>query len=602
MTTLTELPHWDMSVVYPSLESEEFQGAVADVAHRISALEAEFDRFSIDLQAESHVDPETVRAFDAVIPMFNDLSERMMTVGAYINAFVSTDSRDTVAQAAASELRQQYVAINRLDTRLTAWIGSLDVDELIRQSKLAGQLGYMLRRARTEAAHLMPLPLEDLAGDLSLTGGSAWSRLYNDVASQLTATVSGPGGSRTEPIAAVRNMAFDEDRGLREAAYVAELAAWETVATPSAAALNSIKGETNTLCLRRDWPSALDMALFNNSIDRQTLDAMMTAARAAFPDFRRYLRAKARALRLERLAWFDLFAPVGRIERSWTFADAHEFLVEQFAGYSPKLSAFADRAFRERWIDAEPRAGKRGGAFCMALRGDESRVLTNYMPTYDGVSTLAHELGHAYHNFVKAPRMQLQRATPMTLAETASIFCETLIEHASLEGAGPLEQLAILEQSLQGACQVTVDITSRFIFEQTVFERRLQRELSIEEFNEIMLDAERQTYGDGLDQSALHPYMWVVKGHYYSSGRPFYNYPYMFGLLFGLGLYARYEQNPEEFRAGYDDLLSSTGMADAATLAAQFGIDIRDSGFWTSSLDVVRGNVARFEQSVEATS
>lgn len=596
MTVTLELPRWDMTVVYPSLQSEEFNQGCADLVRRIEALWHDVDRFHIDGRPDPTVDDETVRAFDVIMPAFNDLSEQLVTVGAYISAFVASDSRDAVAQAAQSELRQRLVEVSKLDTRLTAWIGSLDVEELVRRSDLASRLAYRLQRTHTEATHLMPLPVEDLAGELSLTGGSAWSRLYNDVTSQLVAEVETGDGSRPEPIAVVRNMAFDPDRAVRERAYRAEVAAWESVATPVAAALNSVKGETNTLGARRHWASALDLALFNNSIDRETLDAMMEAARAAFPDFRRYLQAKAHALGLERLAWFDLFAPLGRIERSWSFDEAHRFLVDRFAGYSTRLSEFVDRAFRECWIDAEPRAGKRGGAFCMALRGEESRVLTNYMPTYDGVSTLAHELGHAYHNYVKAPRLQLQRATPMTLAETASIFCETLIEHASLEGADTQEQIAILEQSLQGACQVVVDITSRFIFERTVFERRRQRELAIAELNQIMLEAQRQTYGDGLDQNTLHPYMWVAKGHYYSVDRPFYNFPYMFGLLFGLGLYARYERDPEGFRRGYDDLLSSTGMADAATLGERFGIDIRRPAFWTSSLDVVRGNIERFER------
>ena len=259
------------------------------------------------------------------------------------------------------------------------------------------------------------------------------------------------------------------------------------------------------------------------------------------------------------------------------------------------MSDFAARAFREQWIDAEPRDGKRDGAYCMPLRNDESRVFANFKPSFDGTSTLAHELGHGYHNMNLANRTMLQRSTPMTLAETASIFCETIIQQAALTRADAAEQLEILEAALQGSCQVVVDITSRFLFEQRVFEGRQQRELSVDELNALMLQAQRETYGDGLDEQLLHPYMWAMKPHYYSTGRSFYNFPYMFGLLFGLGLYARYQQDAEQFKASYDDLLSSTGLADAATLAARFGIDTRTPDFWRSSLDVVRGQVAQFE-------
>jgi pepF/M3 family oligoendopeptidase len=363
------------------------------------------------------------------------------------------------------------------------------------------------------------------------------------------------------------------------------------------AALNSIKGQVNTLSRRRGWDTPLDAALFNNHIDRETLEAMLHAARESFPTMRRYLRAKATAIGVPALAWYDLFAPLGSSDRVWAWDDAVGFIVDQFGTFSPKLRDFADRAFREQWIDAEPRPGKSDGAFCMPVNKGvlgESRILANFKPAFGGVSTLAHELGHGYHNLNLAGRTMLQRDTPMTLAETASIFCETIIREAGLKSGDAAEQLVILEASLQGSCQVVVDITSRFLFEQSVFEARQARELSAEELNALMLDAQGQTYGDGLDPNALHPYMWAVKGHYYSN-YSYYNYPYMFGQLFGLGLYARYEADPEGFKTSYDELLSATGLADAATLANRFGIDIRQPDFWRASLDIIGADVARFE-------
>jgi pepF/M3 family oligoendopeptidase len=442
---------------------------------------------------------------------------------------------------------------------------------------------------------------EALATELNLTGGSAWSRLHSDSTSQLTVPVELAEGTRELPMSAVRNLAYDANRDVRRRGYEAELAGWARAAVPLAAALNSIKGQVNTLSRHRGWESPLDEAIFDASIDRQTLDAMMTAAHESFPDFRRYLRAKARALGIERLAWYDIFAPVGGSGKAWTFDDAREFVIEQFGAYSQRLSDFAARAFGERWIDAEPRPGKVDGAFCMSLRNDESRVLSNFKPGYPGMSTLAHELGHGYHNMCLSPRTMLQRGTPMTLAETASIFCETIVRTAALRQTNKEGQIEILEASLQDSCQVVVDITSRFLFERGVFERRLQRELSIEELNALMLQTQRDTYGDGLDEAALHPYMWAVKSHYYSTGRSFYNFPYMFGLLFGLGLYARYQKDAEGFKASYDDLLSSTGLADAATLAARFDIDIHTPDFWRASLDIVRADIDRFEALVAPT-
>jgi oligoendopeptidase F len=596
MTTVTNLPHWDMSVVYPSMESQEFQVGFAAVTQAIKDLAQLFDACHIEKQERLAIDNETIKNFETVLQRYNEVWAESKTLNTYISCFVNTNTLDTLAQARMSELQQANVILSQLGTRFTAWIGSLDVETLIADSHSAKTHSFMLRKAKMRAAHLMPPAEENLAAELNLSGGTAWEKLHDDMTSQLVVALEQE-GERTElPMSMVRNLAHESDRETRRRAYEAELAGWQRVAVPLAAAMNSIKGQVNVVSKRRGWETPLDASLLDNNIDRQTLDAMMTAARESFPDFRRYLHAKAHALGLSRLAWYDLFAPVGGEGRVWTFNEATSFIVEQFGAYSQRLSDFAARAFREQWIDAEPRAGKVDGAYCTWLRKDESRVFANFKAAFGGVSTLAHELGHAYHNLNLAHRTVLQRLTPMALAETASIFCETIISHAALRNASQQEQIAILEESLQNSCQVVVDITSRFLFEQRVFEQRRQRELSVDELNALMLEAQRETYGDGLDENALHPYMWAMKPHYYSSDRSFYNYPYMFGLLFGLGLYARYTQEPEKFKQGYDALLSSTGLADAATLAGQFGIDIRAVDFWRSSFDILRENIARFEE------
>lgn len=593
MSQAATLPHWDVSDVFPGLESPELRGAWDAYVARLGALEQQLQAQEAAAQS-GPLDDERTAQIEQALGAFNTAAQEAQTLRSYIYAFTSVNSRDAAAMALQSELQPQLARLQLLSTRLSAWLGTLDVEELIRRSELARTHAFALRKARQQADHLMSPDQEALASDLQLTGATAWHRLYESFTSQLLVPVELDGQTQDLPMPAVRNLAFSPSREARQRGYAAELDAWRRAATPIAAALNSIKGETLTLARRRGWASPLDLGLFNNNIDRATLDAMMQAARESFPDFRRYLQAKARALGLPALAWYDMFAPVGSGSEDWPYERGVSFILEQFGSFAPRLRGLADRAFSTDWVDAEPRPGKQGGAFCMSLRPGESRILTNYQPTFGAVSTLAHELGHAYHNLNLAERTPLQRSTPMTLAETASTFCETIIVQAALRSVPPQEQLQILEASLQDACQVVVDITSRFLFEQAVFERRQQRELSADELCALMLDAQRQTYGDGLDQSQLHPYMWAAKSHYY--GALFYNYPYMFGLLFGLGLYTRYQQDPQAFTAGYDDLLASTGLDDAATLAARFGIDTRSPDFWRSSLDVIRGNIARFEE------
>jgi pepF/M3 family oligoendopeptidase len=586
-----------MTVIYPSMDSKEFANGFSNVVRDINNLAKLFDDQHIMKQTNATaLNQDSIQAFETVIERYNAVLESTETLSVYIMCFVSTNSYDTLAQAKLSELQQSMLILSQLGTRLTAWIGSLDVEALIERSTIAGEYAFMLRKAKTRAAHLMTQAEENLASELNLSAGTAWEKLHGDVTSQLIVSLELSGQTQELPMSMVRNLAFDPDREVRRRAYEAEIEGWKRVALPLAAAINSIKGEVNVLARRRGWESPLEASLFDNNIDRKTLDAMLTAAYESFPDFRRYLHAKAQVLGLPRLTWYDMFAPVSNDEKVWEYDDATTFIIEQFGTFSPRLSNFAARAFREHWIDAEPREGKVDGAYCTPLRKDESRVFANYKASFDGVSTLAHELGHGYHNLNLAQRTMLQRSTPMTLAETASIFCETIIRTAALQNAGRQEQIAILEASLQGACQVVIDITSRFLFEQRVFGQRTQRELSIDELNNLMLEAQRETYGDGLDEKALHPYMWAMKPHYYSSRLSFYNYPYMFGLLFGLGLYARYKEDSKKFRTGYDGLLSHTGLADAATLAQQFGINIRTIDFWRASFDIVRQDIELFEE------
>src|SRR5437660_1187618 len=456
MSTKT-LPHWDMTVVYPGLDSPEFDQGFASFTQHVGDLVRLFDECAIQAGPVSTLTDATVEAFEEITTRLNAILEEMTLLNVYLTCFVTTNTQDTLAQARYSEFQQQSVKLSLLGIRYAAWIGSLDVEALKARSALAREHSYMIEKASIQARHLMSPLEEDLASELELSSGAAWEKLHGDVTSQLIVPLELKGEHRELPMSMVRNLAYDPDRETRRIAYEAELEGWKKAAVPLAAALNSLKGQVNTLARRRGWDSPLDASLFHANIDRKTLEAMLTAARESFPDFRRYMHAKARLLGVEKLAWYDIGAPVGKEQKVWDYAEATAFIVEKFGSYAQKLSDFAARAFRENWIDAEPRAGKVDGAYCTPLRKDESRVFANFKPSFNGVSTLAHELGHGYHNLTLAGRTALQKETPMTLAETASIFCETIITHAALARADKEEQIAILESSLQNSCQVVMD-------------------------------------------------------------------------------------------------------------------------------------------------
>ena len=580
-------PRWHTDDLYPGLDSPQYTAAISSIAAQVSALGDLFDRLEVRKNAQVQ---NVTAVFEEATQALNALLQNLAPVRAYAQAFVATDSRDDLAQARASELSTLTQPLGDLSTRYSAWLGGLDLEALKADSQLARAHSYTLERAQHASRHQMSPAEEALASELSSSSNEGWHKLYGNLCSLLMGEVAG----KIMPVTAIRNLAGDPSSSVRAEAYAAELRLWQQAEVPLSAAMNGVKGRVNVLNARRGYQDAVEATLMGNSIDRATLAAMQRAVVASFPDFRRYFAAKARLLGHEsgKLPWSDLFAPVGEAGREWTYPEAKRFVEQSFRGYSDRLGDFAARAFAENWLDVPARAGKRGGAFCMGWRSGESRILLNHAPSLDSTSTLAHELGHGYHNLCLGERTPLQKQTPMTLAETASIFCETVVQQQALSTATGAERLYVLETQLMGQAQVVVDIHSRFLFESAVFEAREKRDLSPAELSGLMQQAQRDTYGDAL--SSWHPHMWAVKSHYYGSS--FYNYPYTFGLLFGLGLYARYRADPDAFRAQYDDLLSKTGMGDAATLAQGFGIDTRTDAFWVSSLDVIRESIAEYEE------
>ncbi|MFZ9852369.1 MAG: M3 family oligoendopeptidase [Ilumatobacteraceae bacterium] len=591
--TDTSLPTWSVTDVHESLSSRSFVDAMERIGAQVHRLESLFDELDIRATDDVRVDPETGRRVDRAVMAFNETVADLEVLEAYVYATVSTDSRDETAQSSLSELDVLGSRVAPLLARLADFVDDHGVDALASVSDEARDHHGPLTRLAARSAHQMSEVEEGLYAELSTTGSSAWGRLQADVTSQLSIDVELPSGRTRLPMPAVRGLASDADPLVRRAAYDAEMIAWPSVATACAAAMNAIKGEANTVNRRRQWDAPIDASLYANSVSRATFEAMQSAVTASLPAFRTWMRTKASLHgHTDGLPWWDLVAPLPVSARTVTWDDSIDLVRSAFSEFSSSLGNLVDRAVSESWIDAPPREGKVGGAFCMPFVDDRSLILLNWSGSLESTQTTAHELGHAYHNVQLAGRTALQKRLPMALAETASIFCETLVVEAGLERLSGLDRLALLDVDLQGSNQVVVDIHSRFLFETEVFARRQRRTLGVQELNEMMLDAQARAYGDGLDLDTRHPHMWVLKPHYY--GSHFYNWPYTYGLLFGLGLYARFRDDPDRFRAGYDDLLSRAGMNTAEELGQAFGLDVTDEAFWTASLDVLRARMDEY--------
>ena len=602
MSEIANSPHWDLTNVYPALDSDEFNADLSRLQEQLTGIELIFDQRVDSLNKDSSVG-ELSRLVSELIDHFNITLTLAATLEAYIYSFVATDSYNDLAKKLLSQYELVEVRMKKLHLiRFRAFIGRVrDVLPMVlQQGGTASEHAFMLQETAEQSQYLMSEAEEVLAAELDLSGANAWGKLQGTITSQLSVDVELYGELQSLPSPALINLRTSHDEVVRKLGYETELKAWESIKEPLAASLNGIKGTVNTLNKQRGRIDALHSAIDAARIDRETLDVMLAAIEASFPMFRKYFAAKAQRFGQGSLSWWNLFAPVGKSTTRYTYDAARDFILNHFAEFSPELHDSAKTAFEKNWIDAEQRDGKRGGAFCMPIYGvKESRVLCNFDGSLDQVFTIAHELGHAFHNncAYKAGKTILQSDTPMTLAETASIMCETIITEAVLRQVqNPEEELAILETSLISDSQVTVDIYSRFLFEREVFERRAESELSAEDFSEIMERAQKAAYGDGLDERYLHKYMWTWKPHYYSANLSFYNFPYAFGLLFGTGLYAIYQERGVDFIPDYMDLLASTGEGNAADLASRFDIDLRSSDFWEKSLQIIGKRIDRYTQ------
>jgi len=559
-----------------------------------------------DLRAFVSAPPSVGNAVPAWLTVYldrrNAIADLYETLESYTYCSYSVATGDETAVTALNRIAEFTVPLAEIDVRFRDTLAAAvdlvpgGVSALVEAEPGLRDYEFLLEEDLVFRTRQLSPAEEQLAADLARAGSDAWSRLQET----LSSTLSVPWEDGTKTVVELRSLAHDPDRTVRERAYRAELGAWERVETSFAFAINGVKGFSHILNERRGWSSTLERTLRQSRMSEKTLEILLATMNRTIPIFRRYWNAKARALGVDRLAFFDLFAPVGIHENRWSYTDATEFIASRFDRFDRRLGDFARRAFQEEWIDAEPRAGKVGGAYCIGLpRARRSGILANFDGSYGSVETIAHELGHAYHGEVLEDLPALQRQYPMPLAETASTFCEILVFEGALEEAPATERIHILEQFLQGAGQVIVDILSRYIFESALMERRASGEASARELREMMVHAQELTYGDALDPDLRHPWMWAVKGHYYSENLAFYNFPYAFGMLFALGLSQLRHSDPEGFPDRYRAVLRETGRQNIESVCSVAGFDITKPEFWDAGIAGIENLVREFESLVD---
>ena len=579
---------WNLDPIYKGFDDPAFE---ADL-NKAKQLLADFTSFTASLS-----EAVPAQALHDGIAMQEALSELAGKLGLYASLRQSTNTRDGEAASQMGRLMAVYSGMAGPDAAFTDWASKLpELMELVNSDPFLQPYSFMFSKMAESSKYLLPGVGEQIMARMRLSGGSAWS----DLQGYLTSTVPVSYNGGITNLSAIRNLAYDPDPAVRKAAYEAEIACYDRIKDSVAFALNSIKLETISDCQLRGSASPLARTLKHSDMKQETLDAMLGAMDEYLTKFWQYMKAKAKALGHENgLPWYDMFAPMGDAATKYTTEQSRDLLVKLFSTFDAELADMVARAFDNAWIDFYPRDGKSGGAFCAGAEClNESRILTNFDGQFTDVVTLAHELGHAFHNQCIQDHRPLNKDYSMPVAETASTFNECVVMAAAIKDAQSNEErLALIESQLQDATQIICDIYSRFRFEAKVFENREEQFMNADDLCAIMLQAQKDSYGDGLDHNCLHPYMWVCKSHYY--GPTFYNFPYAFGGLFARGLYAQYLSEGESFVPKYKKLLYTTPIATVEDTAKVAGIDLTDKDFWRAALQTIADQIDEFCALVE---
>ena len=576
---------WSLDIFYKGIEDPALEADVKKLEDNIALYKSTIASLTPDYPA---------RSLRAIIDIKESTTVLVRKIAGYCSLRRSANSKDSEVSALMTRIQMLLAGTAKENVAFEKYVGSVeDLDAVLDSDEVLAQYKFYFSEVKASVSHNLSDEAEDVFARLNISGGRAWGDLF----SYLTATVEVDYKGEVTTLSAIRGLAESDDKETRKSAYEAEIAAYKKIKDPIAFALNSIKAQVNTEAELRGYENPLAMTLEHSRMKKETLDAMLEAMREYMPKFRKYLRHKAELLGYENgLPWYEIFAPMGKAGgKTFTAEESHAYLVEHFESFAPDLAEMVDEAFKNDWIDFYPRAGKVGGAFCSNLPFlKQSRVLTNFSGSFGSVVTLAHELGHAYHGLMIQDHRPLNTGYTMPVAETASNFNELIIVNDAIAKSEGEEKIQLIESQLQDCTQIIVDIYSRFLFEDEVIRRRKNTFLFAKDLEDIMINAQKEAYGDGLDPDTLHPYMWCCKSHYFSAGLSYYNFPYAFGGLFSRGLYAKYLEEGESFLPKYRALLKATTVESVENVAHIAGIDLTNPDFWRKSLDVIAEKIDEF--------
>jgi pepF/M3 family oligoendopeptidase len=596
---ITPAPRWDIESIFAGgSASEEFKQHRDNVVRDLNHAEKQLNNIQFD------IDDSTFDNWIEFIQLLQSLFMDIELIFSFSGCLTAQDNTDSAADAMTSEAYLYFSRWEKLRTVLESRAmaqSDENWNRLISDERL-NEISFYLNELRDLAKLKMPVEMESLGLELAVNGYHGWNQLYEKMSGELTVQFESDGKVETLSLGQLATKMANPDRAIRQQAFEKMVGAWKNREDLAAMMLNFMGGFRLSLYDRRGWESPLLEPLMNSRMKQESLDTMWSVIRENSHRLKPYIEAKKKLLGIDKFRWYDQVAPCGKADKLYSFEEAGQFIIDNVKELSPDVAEFVKMALDKNWVEAEDRPGKRGGAFCTGLgKLNQTRVFMTYSGTYDSLLTLAHELGHSYHSWVLNSKPGFAREYPMNLAETASNFFETLVTDAALaQATDPSEKLMLIEQKLQAAYAMFTDLQSRYLFDSSFYAARKNGMLSKDELNNLMINAQKDAFGDLLDESGYHPLFWCTKLHFFITDAPFYNFPYTFGFLFAGGVYALSKKEGATFAEKYDALLTDTGSMTTEDVAKKhLGVDLTQPDFWKEAVDTALADVDEFVKLVD---
>lgn len=586
--------NWDLESIFAGGSSSE---SLQQELQQISTKMKEFHQLVDDFTPNAE---NQVEALTEILAVHEEIQKSFTECGSFIEALNSANIHDQQAKLLTGQLYSNLPAFQLATTILNKKFASYSEEDWQNLMTHFSQIAFRLSEMRRDGQELLDEQSENIINTLALDGQSAWSQHYDTIVASIQIPFNGEMLSAGQ---AFNTMMSSQDKAVRQELFEKWEKAWSEKADIFADTLNHLDGFRLNNYKLHGIDDFLKQPLEYNRLDKETLDMMWGTIQKNKQPIIDFLTRKAQLFGKDKMDWQDQDAPIvlGDFEeRRYTFDQAADFIVENFKKFSPQMSEFAQMAFDKAWIEAEDRPGKRPGGYCTSLpKSQESRIFMTYGESVNEVSTLAHELGHAFHSHVMWDLPTLNQDYAMNVAETASTFAELIVADATLkEAKTDEEKINLLDVKLQNAIAMFMNIHARFIFESNFYAARQKGLVATDEITRLMVEAQKEAYIDGL--GSYHPHFWAAKLHFFIDEVPFYNFPYTFGYLFSLGIYAKASQHADGFEDQYIALLRDTASMTTEELAKKhLDTDLHQATFWQAGIDMVLKDITTFMELTE---